>query len=193
MQYKFTFIGIVGPSGAGKTSLAKMLKANSNEIEHIRLDNYFKSPKSFSKKFGFRNWEKPSNLKFEILLRHLKQLAKGKMVKTKSFPKKVGAKSKPITLRPKRYIVVEGFMLYKNKAIRNFLDKRIYLEVPQDTMLKRRAIRFGATHINDYDTKVAIPEFLRYGITQKKFADFVVNATKSQLQVYKQVLEIIIS
>ena len=58
-------------------------------------------------------------------------------------------------------------------------------------MLKRRAIRFGPSHITDYDTKVAIPEFLKHGITQKKYADYVIDATRPQSRVIQKVQKII--
>ena len=187
---KTTFVGIVGPSGSGKTTLCKKLKASKN-YEHIRLDNYFKHPRTFPLKKGFRNWEKPSNLRFNVLLKHLKILQKGKEVNTKSFPKKAGAKPEPITLKPKPVILIEGFMLFKDKRVRDILDIKIYLEVHPELMLERRAIRFGAEHINDYDIKIAIPEFLKYGITQKKYADYVIDATRPQIKVIKEVEKII--
>ena len=188
---KHIFIGIVGPSGSGKTTLCKKLKLSNKNHEHIRLDNYFKHPRTFPLKHGFRNWEKPSNLKFNILLEHLKALQGGKIVYTKSFPKKAGAKPKPITLKPKTIILIEGFMLFKDKKIRDMLDVKIYLEIHPELMLKRRAIRFGDAHITDYDTKVAIPEFIKHGTTQKNYADYVIDATKPQSKVIQEVQKII--
>ncbi|MBX4205445.1 MAG: AAA family ATPase [Candidatus Doudnabacteria bacterium] len=185
------FIGIVGASGSGKSTLCKELKKSSRDFEHIKLDNYFRDPKTFPKKFGFPNWERPANLKFDILLKHLKALRRGKTIHTKSFPKKAGGISKPIIIRPKKYILVEGFILFMNKAVRGFLDKKIYLDIPSKLMLKRRARRFGDAHITDYDTKVAIPEYLKYGIKQKKFADYIINAARPQSAVIKVVRKII--
>lgn len=191
MKIQPTFIGIVGPSGAGKSSSCKTLKKESKIYEHIKLDDYFKSPKTFPKKFGFPNWELPSNIKFDRLLADLKKLKAGEIVKTKDFPKRKGGKRKPITLRPKRYVLIEGFMLFKNKKVADFLDKKIYLELPEEKIIERRKIRFGQDHLSDYDAKVAIPEFLKYGVTQKKDADYVIDADKPQAEVIKEVRAII--
>src|SRR3989344_4464660 len=188
---KYLFIGIVGPSGSGKTTLCKKLKLSNKNHEHIRLDNYFKHPRTFPLKHGFRNWEKPSNLKFNVLVSHLTALKNGKTIHTKSFPKRAGAKPKPIILKPKPIILVEGFMLFKDKKVRDMLDVKIYLEIHPELMLQRRAIRFGEAHITDYDTKVAIPEFLKHGTTQKKYADYVIDATKSQSKVIQEVQKIL--
>src|SRR3989338_5117039 len=188
---KTIFIGIVGPSGSGKTTLCKKLKLSNKNHEHIKLDNYFKHPMTFPLKHGFRNWEKPSNLKFDVLLKHLKALQDGKEVRTKSFPKKAGAKPEPITLKPKPVVLIEGFILLKDVKLRDMLDVKIYLDIHPELMLHRRSIRFGADHINDYDTEVAIPEFLEHGVVQKEEADYVVDATRDQSEVIKEVKEII--
>ncbi len=188
---KSIFIGIVGPSGAGKSSLCRILEKKSKLYEHIKLDDYFKSPKTFPKKFGFPNWELPSNLKFDKLFSDLKKLKAGKIVKTKDFPKRKGGKPKPITLYPRKYILIEGFMLFKNKKVRDFLDTKIYLDLPEKMIIERRKIRFGQNHLNEYDTKVAIPEFLKHGITQKKYANYVVDANKLQQKVIDEVKNII--
>lgn len=190
-SYKSIFIGIVGPSGSGKSSLCKILEKKSKLYEHIKLDDYFKSPKTFPKKFGFQNWELPSNLKFDKLLSDLRKLKAHKIVKTKDFPKRKGVEPKPITLYPRKYILIEGFMLFKNKKVRDFFDIKIYLDLPKNMIVERRKIRFGQDHLNDYDTKVAIPEFLKYGITQKKYADYIVEANRPQKEVIREVERIV--
>ncbi len=82
-------------------------------------------------------------------------------------------------------------MLFKDKKIRDILDIKIYLDVHLELMLKRRAIRFGETHISEYDTKVAIPEFLKYGVTQKRYADYIIDAAQPQSKVIEEVQRII--
>src|SRR3989344_5591123 len=189
---KSLIVGIVGASGAGKSTLCKTLKeSESDKYEHIKLDNYFKDPETFPMKEGFKNWELPSNLKFDELIRDLETLKNGQEVNTKSFPKKAGAKAEPITLKSKPVILIEGFMLFKDKKLRDMLDVKIYLDIHPELMLHRRSIRFGADHINDYDTEVAIPEFLEHGVVQKEEADYVVDATRDQSEVIKEVKEII--
>ncbi len=185
-------VGIVGPSGSGKSTLCQFLKQSEPEkYEHIKLDNYFKDPDTFPMKEGFRNWELPTNLKFDELIKDLEILRNGQEVHTKTFPKKAGVSPEPLTLTPKPVILVEGFMLFKEPRLKEILDLKIFLDIPPDKMLERRAIRFGADHISDYDTKVAIPEFLEYGITQKEDADHIVDATKEQPEVIEEVREII--
>ncbi len=50
-------------------------------------------------------------------------------------------------------------------------------------------IRFGG--VKDYDVKVAAPEFVRIGLNQKRFADYVISADQSFKEVIRQVKQII--
>jgi uridine kinase len=189
---KFLVVGIVGPSGSGKSTLCQILKdGKPDKYEHIKLDNYFKDPETFPMKEGFKNWELPTNLKFDELIKDLEILKNGQEVYTKTFPKKAGVSPEPLILTPKPVILVEGFMLFKEPRLKEMLDLKIFLDIPPDKMLERRAVRFGADHINDYDTKVAIPEFLEYGITQKEEADHIVDATREQSEVIREIRGII--
>ena len=47
---KKIIVGIVGPSGSGKSTLCKTLASESDKYEHIKLDNYFKNPKTLPPK-----------------------------------------------------------------------------------------------------------------------------------------------
>lgn len=188
---KITFIGIGGASGSGKSTLCKSLKKSSGQYEHIRLDNYFKHPKFFPKEKGFVNWEKPSNLKFETLLSDLKKLSRGEIVYTQTFPKRQGTKIRKLILKPKKYILVEGFVIYLNKALRDFLDIKIFLSLQPNLIIKRRAKRFGNDQDTKYDKQIVVPEYLKTGLKQRRFADYIINANLSKYKIYYTVKRII--
>jgi uridine kinase len=171
-------IGLAGPSGAGKTTVSRKLKFASKRIEHMHLDTYLRSKKHFRMKGKFQNWESPSNIKFGQLLRHLKQLRAGTGVRFRT-PKDQGGYL--IEYFPKDIIIVEGFVLFKDKKVREMFDVKIFLDASTSLVLERRAKRRGGP-IDEYDLKVVIPEYRRHGLTQKKYADYIIDA---QLPVYK--------
>lgn len=177
-KQKPLIIGIAGASGTGKTTLAKRLKRDSREWQTVSLDNYFKHPRTFPTKGTFLNWEHPLNLDFELLYQHLRALKLGKTVHTRTFPKRPGGRRYPLVLYPRKYVIVEGFILFKNRKIRRVLNIKIYLDLPSHLLLQWRARRFKR-EINEYDRRVAIPEFLKDGAVQKRYADFVIDARKS--------------
>ena len=72
------FIGISGPSACGKSATVKeLLKLNSSFVR-FKVDNYWKDAHTFPTKHGYRNWERPENLNFDLVYKHLLLLKQGK-------------------------------------------------------------------------------------------------------------------
>lgn len=188
MKKKPLIVGIVGPSGSGKTTVGTRLKSKFPEYEHIRLDDYLKHPRFFPKKKGYINWELPRNFKFNVLVRHLNSLSKGRTVR---LSKRIGNKTYTHVLKPKKYVLVEGIVLLKNKDLKNCFERKIFLDIPIEMIPKRRKKRNGKFYYPDYDLNVVIPEYLRVGHSQKKSADYVLDGTQSPDKIAEQVKRII--
>lgn len=186
------FIGIAGPSGAGKTTLAHYLAANYKEdFEHIRQDDYLRDPREFPMVGEFKNWEHPSNYSFDILYNHLKQLQQGREVLSRNFVWRDNDMPHEFYLKPKKYILVEGSLIMINEDVASMFDKKIYLDVPTNVMLERRAKRMGENYHADYDLKVTLPEFERHGMIQKMYTQHIVDATRDKNEVAATVKQII--
>ncbi|MES2470814.1 MAG: hypothetical protein V4526_01105 [Patescibacteria group bacterium] len=164
-------IGIAGPSGAGKTTVSERFIKASRRFGHVRLDDYFKSQKFFSKKAGYVNWEKPANFNFKKLYSDLKKL-------------KAAASHK-------KYIFVEGFLLFKYPKIRKLLDYKVYFDLPQRLVIKRRRKRLGTNELAQYDRMVTLPEFKKYGVMQKKYANAIVRTDRPIYTVIKRVKKLL--
>lgn len=188
------FIGIAGPSGAGKTTLASFLKSNfANEFEHIRLDDYFKPPETFPMKGKFVNWAHPANYKFDLLYEHLKKLRNGERVKNKTFAPYMHVPIYEYDIEPKNYILVDGTLVLTNEDVASLLDKKIYIDIPPELMIERRRMRPNVFAIDteEYDREVTLPEFEKHGLMQKTQADYIVDGTKDPKTVAREVREII--
>lgn len=184
------FIGIAGPSGAGKTTVCERLKTSADQFEHIRLDDYLKDPKFFPRKHGFVNWDSVQNIRFEMLLTHLRMLAKGKSVRL-YISRKIAGQSRVVLLRPKKYIVVEGFMALKRKGLRDLYDLSIFIDIPAELILTRRRKRYGSDYFEEYDKKIVIPEFLHSGMKQKSHSDYIVDGSRPSREVFNNVRAIL--
>lgn len=187
-------VGIAGPPGAGKTTIAQWLKKNSGSFEHVILDNYFKSPEKFPRKSGFKDWEIPSNLDFGKLYNHLRRLKSGKeVIASYSYfwPRRRKEKFK---LEPKPVVIIEGFLVFKDRRIRRILNLKIYLKTSFNIALRRRRKKFLQLGIEseEYNQKVVLPEYKKWGISQIKYADSVIDGNQSPAKVKKEVKKIII-
>jgi uridine kinase len=187
------FIGLAGPSGAGKTTVSNYLATYfGDDFEHIRQDDYLKDPGTFPVIGQFRNWEHPYNYKFDLIYEHIKKLKQGEEVSSKTFAWRENESMHEFVLKPKKFILVEGSLILTNEDLSSSFDKKIYLEIPSSLILERRAKRMGQQHHPEYDINVTIPEFERHGMMQKISADYIVDGTADPKTVTQLIRDIII-
>ena len=81
------------------------------------------------------NWDHPDSINFDRLIEDIKKLKEGENVEimTKSEKhnpdyEKKGRIRKPLIIRPKKIIIIEGFMVLWDKRVREFLDYSIFLD-----------------------------------------------------------------
>ena len=198
-------IGISGATGSGKStvveSVLKKFREKNIEIDYIKLDSYFKDiPKIPKFEIGnntYTNFEIPEALDIDIMYEHLKLLKEGNVVETPIYKKKEYTSKGMGTRRvePKNIILVEGFLLFADERLRQILDKKIALNVSEDTMLKRRLKRFDAgnyVHNDDYFKKVVLHGFRNVGLPSLKYADHHIDGDKSEEEVMDEILKILI-
>ena len=80
MKGKRPFVlGIAGGSGCGKTYLAKAIAdiVGHDQVHVLSMDQYFRS-KDGQQVVADINFDHPAHLDFELMVRHIKDLRKGK-------------------------------------------------------------------------------------------------------------------
>jgi uridine kinase len=185
-------IGIAGPSGAGKTTLARYLSAYyKDDFEHMRQDDYTKDPATFPMHGDYRNWEVPENYKFDMIASHLLELRQGREVAGKTFAKNETEPVYHYILQPKKFVLLEGSFVLTDEAVAALVDLKIYIDVPVEMMLARRQERMGSGYHRDYDLKVLVPSYKRFGEIQKIYADQIIDGTKSKKEVVEDVRALI--
>ena len=159
-------IGISGISGSGKTLLTKELIKKIKISKIIHIDDYWERHKSIPKSVSkWREWERPSNIKFSKLYKDILKLKKKRC-----------------------NILVEGFYLYYKKEIRDLFDFKIYITLPNKSVIKRRIDKFGLKNNQEfYSREILIKEYEKYGKPTKKYADLILDGTK---QIKKNVIKI---
>ena len=183
-------IGISGGSGSGKTYIAKKLK-NSYQKGFVSLvyqDSFYKDLSHLTfKKRSEQNFDNPDAIDFELLTQVIKVLSNGgstkipiydftKHVRTNDF---LDSNSRPI-------IILDGSLLYTQSKLLKLIDIKIYIDAPDELRLSRRIMRDtkerGRTidSINKQYSESVRPMFDQYIAPSKKYADIVINSTKSE-------------
>jgi uridine kinase len=169
-------VGIVGPSCSGKSTIVKeILKSNPN-IVRLKLDNYWNDEKTFPKTHGYTNWERPENLNLELLYKNIKELHQGKPTKVPICKKMQFNHFE--TFEINLIIIVEGFLLFYDKRITNLLDLKIYVDIPEELIIKRNINRSRAGWSEDR-YKIVVEEYRQHIAPFKKQSDIILDGTKS--------------
>lgn len=174
-------IGICGGSCSGKSTLAGELKKSLEEIDIIHLDDFFVGKENLIDE-NVTNWEEPSLFRLDEFKEVFKTLSLGQEVTFKANSResrKEGLEYR--TVRPRKYIIIEGFLIYFRDVFVKCFDKKIYLDITTEEIIKRRMERIaqgGGQYPENYLTEILIPAHQKYVLPQKKFAELILDATK---------------
>lgn len=137
-------IGIAGGTGSGKTTITKrILREFGGSVSVMYHDNYYKAhddmPYSERSKL---NYDHPNAFDTELMLSHLRALKRGETVQCPVYDYSVHNRSdKTVTIRPARVLVVEGILIFADKALRDEMDIKIYVDTDADVRILRRIVR----------------------------------------------------
>ncbi len=177
-------IGIAGGTGSGKTTVAEAIvrRIGPERIALIQQDSYYKDQSHLPMEERVRiNYDHPDSLDTELLIRHLKELMAGRPVEVPIYDFTTYTRT-PHTRRvePRPVILVEGILVFVDKALRDLFDIRIYVDADPDIRFIRRLQRDIAERgrtlesvIRQYLSTVR-PMHLEFVEPSKRYADIII-------------------
>ena len=142
---KSIIIGIAGGTGSGKTTIAKNIvqEYGPGEVLRLDLDSYYRDLSDLSREERAKiNFDHPSSLEIELLVKHVDELCQGKTVQIpiSNFATHNRAKDTR-KVEPHKVIIIEGIMaLYYPELIAK-MDVKLYVDTPSDIRFIRRLKR----------------------------------------------------
>ena len=182
-------IGIAGGSGSGKSTFAQRIKdAFPDCVSLISCDNYYLPHDDLALTERARlNYDAPEALEFELMVRHLEELKRGRTVlcPVYDFTEQTRS-SRTVEILPRPIILIDGILIFHDPALRAHMDLKIYVETDADERILRRARRDMAERgrsldsvIEQYLTTVK-PMHNTYVNPTKVFADIILNGGKNE-------------
>jgi len=184
---KSFIIGITGGTAAGKTEVIKRLEdVFGPKITVISQDNYYLDLKQLGKERWARaNFDTPKAIDNQLLVKHLKKIARGEKAKIPIYDFKTHSRKKEtLEIGPSPIIIIEGIFVLNVKEIRDLLDLKVFLHTDADVRLARRLIRDIykrglnvkelAENLQWY-LEVVKPQQEKWVLPSKKYADLVLN------------------
>ena len=184
MCQQVIILGIAGPSASGKSLLANTIvnELGSDQVVVISEDSYYKdnSHMPFNEREKI-NYDHPDSFDHALLVEHLKRLQQGQSVEIPIY-----SHAKHIRMPETRFIgrhaiiVLEGILLFSDKALREIMDIRIFMSAPLDVCLIRRLKRDVVERhrsfesvLHQYETTVR-PMYLQFIEPTSRYADIIV-------------------
>lgn len=177
-------IGIAGGSGCGKSTVVRQIlkRLPKDEVDIIPQDAYYKdnghlSPEERAKK----NFDHPSSIEFNLLIKHLDQLREGKAIEMPTYSYLTCARLKEtIPIQPKEVIIVEGILILTNPRMRERMDIKVYVDADSDDRLMRIIRRDieergrSFQQVLEHYEKFVKPMHLQFIEPTKRYADIIV-------------------
>ena len=177
-------IGVSGGTGAGKTTLVNYLAKilGKNQTLTISQDRYYKHlPELSFEERCLINYDHPDALDLDLLASHLVKLKEGKSIKCPlySFEKHLGLDKIEI-LHPKKYILVEGILVFTNAMLGELFDYKVYIDADINKRIERRIERDISTRgrtkeeVIDRFKKTLFDMHIKFIAPQMNTADVVI-------------------
>ena len=141
---KTMVIGIAGGTGSGKTTLTKRLKDTfGNDVSVVYHDNYYKAhPNMTYEERAALNYDHPDAFDTELMVEDLRQLCEGKTIHCPVYDYTIHNRSdQTVEVRPTKVVIVEGILIFADKALRDLMDIKIFVDTDADVRILRRILR----------------------------------------------------
>jgi uridine kinase len=178
-------IGICGASCSGKTTVSReiMKRYNSNDdILVISQDNYYYGGNEDT------NYDVPSAIDFDKLIQDVKNLIDDNEIDMPQYDFKTHSRrAETIRVRPKKYILVEGILIFYKKELRDLFNLKVYIssygELCYYRRLKRDVEERGRSHqeVSERYFRDVLPASKTYVEPMIQFSDIaLINNTEWQ-------------
>lgn len=177
-------IGIAGGSGSGKTTVANTIlkQVGAENIAYLPHDAYYKDISLLpAAQRAQINFDHPDSLESELMARHIQTLRNWQSIELPIYDFTTHARTdETITVEPQAVIIVEGILIFAERALRENFDVKIFVDTDSDLRFIRRLQRdisergrTTASVIEQY-LKTVRPMHLDFVEPSKRYADVII-------------------
>lgn len=176
-------IGIAGGTGSGKTTLVnRLIEELADEVVTLCHDYYYLSHDDLTLEERKKlNYDHPNSFETKKMIEDIQLLKQGVPIERPVYDFIQHTRDNDtIHVEPRRVILVEGILIFENKALRDLLDIKVFVDTDADVRIIRRILRDVKTRGRNLDSvieqylstvKVMHEDFVE---PSKKHADIII-------------------
>lgn len=139
-------IGIAGGSASGKTSIAKILKEEFEDEQHVtilKMDDYYKDQADVPMETRLiTNYDHPFAFDMDQIIADLQELKSGNSIQKPVYDFMNHTRSNyQEQINGNGVIIIEGLMALENSQVRDLLDIKVFVDAAADVRFIRRLKR----------------------------------------------------
>ena len=177
-------IGIAGGTGSGKTTFVNQIVKDlpTGEVCVISQDSYYKATDNLTYEERKKiNFDHPAAIDFGLIVQQLEILKSGKKIEQPLYSFVTHNRIKDtLEKKPSKVVIIEGILIFNNKALRDLIDIKIFINAATDERLIRRIRRDTSERGRDIDEVLSRyqntlkPMHRDFIAPSKKFADIII-------------------
>lgn len=177
-------IGVAGGSGSGKTTVSQAIlqRVGPERIAYIQHDSYYRELSHLPSEARTKvNFDHPESLDNELLVSHLDTLCSGNPVDVPIYDfAHDNRRPERERVFPHPVVLVEGILIFAEKALRDRMDVKIYVDADADMRFIRRLERDVAERgrsvasVIERYLKTVRPMHLEFVEPSKRYADIII-------------------
>ena len=177
-------IGIAGGAGSGKTTVVKkILQAiDPQDVAVLSQDSYYRDSSDVPLQERQKiNVDHPDSIEFDLLARHVAQLKAGIAIEQPTYSYTTYQRgTQTVHVEPRKVVIVEGILVLQNKALRELMDIKLFVETDDDDRLarviRRDIVERGRTAdmVLDRYVNIVKPMHKQFIEPSRKWADIII-------------------
>lgn len=177
-------IGIAGGTGSGKTTVVNKIleKFSKEEVAVLSHDSYYYDNSELTlEERRQKNYDHPDAIEFDLMIEHVKKLMQGESIEEPVYSF-ISCTRQPETrtIQPHHVLIIEGILCLTNKALRDLMDIKVFVDCDSDIRLARVIQRDmqergrDVEQVLDRYRKTVRPSHLQFIEPTKRYADIIV-------------------
>lgn len=177
-------IGVAGGTGSGKTTVSEAIleRVGRERITYIQHDSYYKDLSHLPLEERHKvNFDHPDALDTGFLVEHLKRLQAGSPVEVPIYDFTTHTRKKDTRrVEPRGVILVEGILIFADRALRGLMDVKIFVDTDADIRFIRRLQRDISERGRSMESvlrqyiETVRPMHLEFVEPSKRYADIII-------------------